>query len=176
MTKTAETVTNISKLSPTHFFSNIRRQHRCSQKLHFLWKLTDWLWQFDNRVTNCYRASLWGSLFRTQNYGDGCWWLNSAVDKLDVGDRFGAVFLFYFSILFLLPFDVFVNNGWSRDFSRCQIKCFVEDFTAWLDCLCCWCYDCIFCWNDSIIDTFLLQLNTVCCDNLPESDVEIVVP
>ena len=31
VTKTAKTVTNISKLSPTHFVSNIRRQHRCSQ-------------------------------------------------------------------------------------------------------------------------------------------------
>jgi len=30
-TKSAETVTNISKLSPTYFVSNIRRQHRCSR-------------------------------------------------------------------------------------------------------------------------------------------------
>ena len=30
VTKTAKTVTNISKLSPTHFVSNIRPQHRCS--------------------------------------------------------------------------------------------------------------------------------------------------
>ena len=30
MTNTAETDTNISKLSPTHFASNIRHQHRCS--------------------------------------------------------------------------------------------------------------------------------------------------
>jgi len=28
--KKAKTVTNISKLSPTHFVSNIRHQHRCS--------------------------------------------------------------------------------------------------------------------------------------------------
>ena len=28
--KTVKTVTNISNLSPTHFISNIRRQHRCS--------------------------------------------------------------------------------------------------------------------------------------------------
>ena len=31
VTETAETVTNISKLSPTHFVSNISRQHRCSR-------------------------------------------------------------------------------------------------------------------------------------------------
>ena len=30
VTKTAKTVTNISKLSPTYFVSNIRHQHRCS--------------------------------------------------------------------------------------------------------------------------------------------------
>ena len=31
VTKKAKTVTNIFKLSPTHFVSNIRHQHRCSQ-------------------------------------------------------------------------------------------------------------------------------------------------
>ena len=31
VTKTAKTVTNISKLSPTHFVSNIRHQYRCSR-------------------------------------------------------------------------------------------------------------------------------------------------
>ena len=30
-TKSAKTVTNVSKLSPTYFVSNIRRQHRCSR-------------------------------------------------------------------------------------------------------------------------------------------------
>ena len=30
VTKTVKTVTNISKLSPTHFVSNIRHQHRCN--------------------------------------------------------------------------------------------------------------------------------------------------
>ena len=33
VTKTAKTVTKISKLSPTHLVSNSRRQHRCSQIL-----------------------------------------------------------------------------------------------------------------------------------------------
>ena len=33
VTKTVKTVTNISKLSPTHFVSNIRHQHRCSRKV-----------------------------------------------------------------------------------------------------------------------------------------------
>ena len=33
MTKSAKTFTNILKLSPTYFFSNIRLQHRCSQIL-----------------------------------------------------------------------------------------------------------------------------------------------
>ena len=32
VTKTAKTVTNISKLSPAHFVSNIRHQHRCSRQ------------------------------------------------------------------------------------------------------------------------------------------------
>ena len=32
LTKTATIVTDISKLSPTHFVSNIRHQHRCSLK------------------------------------------------------------------------------------------------------------------------------------------------
>ena len=41
VTKTAITVTNISKLSPTHFVSQIRHQHRCS---HFSrTKFTFWL-------------------------------------------------------------------------------------------------------------------------------------
>ena len=31
VTKIAKTVTNIFKLSPTHFVSNIRHQHRCSR-------------------------------------------------------------------------------------------------------------------------------------------------
>ena len=31
-TKTAKTVTNISKLSPTHFVSNFRHQHRCGRQ------------------------------------------------------------------------------------------------------------------------------------------------
>ena len=31
--KTAKTVTNISKMPPTHFVSNIRHQHRCSRNL-----------------------------------------------------------------------------------------------------------------------------------------------
>ena len=35
VTKTAKTVNNISKLSPTHFVSNIRHKHRCS--LHWSW-------------------------------------------------------------------------------------------------------------------------------------------
>ena len=35
VTKSTKTVTNISKLSPTHFFSNIRHQHRCSP--HHWW-------------------------------------------------------------------------------------------------------------------------------------------
>ena len=35
MTKMAETVTNILFLSPTHFVSNIRHQHRCNLRFNF---------------------------------------------------------------------------------------------------------------------------------------------
>ena len=33
VTKMVKTVTNILKLSPTHFVSNIRHQHRCSPNI-----------------------------------------------------------------------------------------------------------------------------------------------
>ena len=35
----AKTVTNISKLSPLHFVSNIRHQHRCSRPCFVLWTI-----------------------------------------------------------------------------------------------------------------------------------------
>ena len=35
VTKTVKTVTNISKLSPIHFVSNIRHKHRCSRTSNF---------------------------------------------------------------------------------------------------------------------------------------------
>ena len=45
VTKTAKTVTNISKLSPTHFVSNIRHQHRWSRNaasIHLMFHLLNW--------------------------------------------------------------------------------------------------------------------------------------
>ena len=45
MTKTAKTVTNISKLSSTHFVSIIRHQHRCSPASS-PWKL--WIYKIMN--------------------------------------------------------------------------------------------------------------------------------
>ena len=43
VTKMAKTVTNISKLSPTYFVSNIRHQHRCSRCRfeYFIWKINN---------------------------------------------------------------------------------------------------------------------------------------
>ena len=42
VTERAETVTNIFKMSPTHFVSNIRHQHRCSPK--FLMENKEMVW------------------------------------------------------------------------------------------------------------------------------------
>ena len=58
--KTAKTVTNISKLSPTHFVSNICHQHRCSHiaNMHWMHYHLEILFEFGNQIRSnaCFEA------------------------------------------------------------------------------------------------------------------------
>ena len=74
--KTVKILTNISKLSPTHFVSNISHQHRCNQ---FFASVADWFLKnvfFDFQLTKN-NLSSWGSQFRfiikskSQNFETG---------------------------------------------------------------------------------------------------------